>query len=322
MNKKTDFLKILECAIRAPSGHNTQPWKFKIQENCIEVYPDFAQELPVVDSDHRELYISLGCAVFNICLAASQYGCSYQIEIIEEVEQTSIKIDLNKNQTTKDTLFEQIEKRQTNRNLCTGESIDNDALMQLQKLHHRDDIGIYFFKNNESCFRIIKENILKGNEIQMNNPKFKKELISWIRFNKKEVNKHQNGLSYEVMGSPSIPGFIGKIIIKFFLTSKKQNKLDEEKIDSSSHFVLLTTQSNTVKEWINLGMNLQRLLLKCVELEIATAFCNQPCEIVSLSSKLQKQLPIHNEYPSIILRIGHAKSVPFSPRKDLEEVLV
>ncbi len=322
MTKKTDFLRMIEYATKAPSGHNTQPWKFKIQENCIEVYPDLNQELPVVDYNHRELYISLGCAVFNICVAASQYGYSYTIEIIDKTSQTIIKINLEKTPISKNILFKQIEKRQTNRNIYTGKSIDNDTLMQLQKLHKKGDIGIYYFKNGNPNFQIIKENILKGNEIQMNDPQFKKELISWIRFNKQEVDKHQNGLTYEVMGSPSVPNFIGKRIINFFLTATKQNKMDTEKIDSSSHFVLFTTQSNTVKEWIHLGVSLQKLLLKFTELEIAIAFCNQPCEIESLSSKLQKQLPIHNEYPSIILRIGYAKNVPFSPRKDLAKVLI
>ncbi len=322
MDTKTDFLKIIEHATKAPSGHNTQPWKFKILENAIEVYPDFSQELPVVDSDHRELYISLGCAVCNMRLAALQYGYAYTTQIIEEKKQTSIKINLEKTQTTKDTLFEQIEKRQTNRSMYTGKSIDDAVLTPLQKWNHQDGIGIYFFKNGDHDFQIIKENILKGNEIQMNDPKFREELISWIRFNKQEVNTTQNGLSYEVMGSPSLPNFLAKMIIAFFLTAKKQNKTDTQKIDSSSHFILLTTQSNTIKEWIYLGMSLQKLLLQCTQWEIATAFCNQPCEIESLSSELQKQLPINHEYPSIILRIGYAKSVPFSPRKDLEKVLM
>lgn len=133
MDTKTDFLKIIEHATKAPSGHNTQPWKFKILENAIEVYPDFSQELPVVDSDHRELYISLGCAVCNMRLAALQYGYAYTTQIIEEKKQTSIKINLEKTQTTKDTLFEQIEKRQTNRSMYTGKSIDDAVLTPLQK---------------------------------------------------------------------------------------------------------------------------------------------------------------------------------------------
>ena len=32
-----DFLFMVEYAIKAPSGHNTQPWLFRINENSIEI---------------------------------------------------------------------------------------------------------------------------------------------------------------------------------------------------------------------------------------------------------------------------------------------
>ncbi len=123
------------------------------------------------------------------------------------------------------------------------------------------------------------------------------------------------------MGAPPTPKFLGKAMVKSFLTPKRQNRSDIKKIDSSSHFILLTTKTDTVEEWIKLGMVLQRLLLKLTELGIASAYLNQPCELKSLSTELQGKLPIHNEYPTIILRIGYAKEVPFSPRKDVEKII-
>ena len=53
-----DFLFMVEYAIKAPSGHNTQPWLFRINENSIEIHPNFDMALPVVDFDNRELFIN------------------------------------------------------------------------------------------------------------------------------------------------------------------------------------------------------------------------------------------------------------------------
>lgn len=39
---KNHLNTIVEKAIKAPSGHNTQPWKFKIHENEISILPDKA----------------------------------------------------------------------------------------------------------------------------------------------------------------------------------------------------------------------------------------------------------------------------------------
>lgn len=35
----TDFIQIASYASKAPSGHNTQPWKFHIADNTITVIP-------------------------------------------------------------------------------------------------------------------------------------------------------------------------------------------------------------------------------------------------------------------------------------------
>ena len=60
---KTDFIQIASYASKAPSGHNTQPWKFHITDGTITVLPNLEVALPVVDRSNRELFISLGCAV-------------------------------------------------------------------------------------------------------------------------------------------------------------------------------------------------------------------------------------------------------------------
>ncbi len=265
----------------------------------------------------------MGCATQNIGIAASHFGYEYHWEIKQNLQGNYYIITtFNESKTIiKESLFKFIEKRQTNRSVYNGKSVDNEVITQLQTIVDKGNISIYYFQNGEPYFQTIKDAIRKGNETQMNDAKFKKELLNWIRFNKKEVNTLQNGLTYKVMGSPPTPRFIGKIIVKSFLTPEKQNKSDIKKIDSSSHFVLLTTKTNTVKEWIVLGITLQKILLKLTELGITSAYLNQPCEVKLLASQLQKQLPIHNEYPSILLRIGYAKNVPFSPRKDIEKIL-
>ena len=52
---KTDFIQIASYASKAPSGHNTQPWKFHITDSTITVLPNLDVALPVVDRNNREL---------------------------------------------------------------------------------------------------------------------------------------------------------------------------------------------------------------------------------------------------------------------------
>jgi nitroreductase len=67
---------LVQSAIFAPSLLNTQPWKFRIsdKEGLITVLPDPDRRLDWLDPDNRYLFISLGCAVENLIIAADHAG--------------------------------------------------------------------------------------------------------------------------------------------------------------------------------------------------------------------------------------------------------
>lgn len=316
----TDYIQIACYASKAPSGHNTQPWKFHIAANTIKIIPNLEVALPVVDSDNRELFISLGCAVENLLISASHFG--YTANIIECSKQ-GITVELTKTKAIiEDALFYQIEKRQTNRSVFNGKKISVEVLKQLQSMRKEDSVQFYFAEMGTPFGNTITEYIMKGNEIQMDNSLFKKELLSWMRFNRKQVEVTLDGLCYQVFGNPPLPTILAPSIVSLFLKPKVQNESDKKKIESSSHFVVCTTQKNTIEEWINLGHTLQRFLLSITEMGISYAFLNQPCEVTRLASTLQEELPINKEYPTLIIRIGYANPTPYSPRKKIESLLV
>ena len=45
----------LELASRAPSVHNSQPWRWRIADRSVHLYADHARRLPATDPDGREL---------------------------------------------------------------------------------------------------------------------------------------------------------------------------------------------------------------------------------------------------------------------------
>ena len=44
MTQNSDYLFMIENACKAPSGHNTQPWLFKIREAEIDIYIQIFQK--------------------------------------------------------------------------------------------------------------------------------------------------------------------------------------------------------------------------------------------------------------------------------------
>ena len=86
--------------------------------------------------------------------------------------------------------------------------------------------------------------------------------------------------------------------------------------------VLITTEQNDVHTWIQTGRTLERFLLLLTEAGIAHAYLNQPCEVLEVNTSLREKLPMRTLYPQILLRIGYAKPVAYSKRKDIKEVII
>ena len=320
--QNSDYIKIIEAAIKAPSGHNTQPWLFKLQDNAIIIFPNMEDALAIVDKTNRELFISLGAATENLCIEASALGYITNVDI-DEVEKKII-IHLEKvDNIISNSLRESIISRQTNRKLYSGKVISDDTIRYLNNLPLGDDIHRYIIAKTDSLFNTLKSYVEKGNQIQMNDKAFKNELLGWIRFNNGQVKDNPTGLTYKIMGAPAMPSVISKWITKSYLKPEKQNKGDLKKIDSSSHLVLFTIKNNTLSEWINLGRYLEQFILTTTQLGIANAYLNQPCEVDQLSLDMQNSVArINGEYPTLLLRLGYAKPTPFSPRKRVENVLI
>ena len=312
-----DFLTLIKAATQAPSGHNSQPWWFETSDHSIVISPNLDRALPAVDGQHRELFISLGCALENLCIKASEL--QYQTNVTLSPEGV-ITIDLQKSEAVApDPLASVIEKRQTNRSMYDGKRIDPALLQSL--VEQTGATGIFTFANGTPLFEKLTDAVLQGNTAQMSDPAFKNELLSWIRFNKKHSESTHDGLSYAVLGAPNLPRWVTEPIVKGSLKAKTQNKTDLKKIRSSSHMVLLTTQKNDIHTWIQIGRTLERFLLLLTQAGIAHAYLNQPCEVSEISAILRENLPIAQAYPQILLHLGYAQPMAYSKRKDIREVM-
>ena len=315
-----DFEFLVAQAVKAPSGHNTQPWRFRQNESAVEVYPDFDRRLPVVDPDDRELFVSLGCATENLCLAAQNIGYESSVAVGDT---GVIAVALTEGADVKSNpLFEQIDLRQTNRSIYTGEEIALDALRKLQSVCSEKGISIHYYARQTKQFNDIEQYVLQGNTRQMQNESFKAELKSWMRFNKKHQDQTLDGLSYAVFGAPNVPRWMAEPIMSMAINAKTQNKADREKIDSASHMVLFTTRENSRREWVDLGRTLQRFLLTATELGISHAYLNQPNEEAEIVAEMAKTLDLDGEYPTVLLRVGYGEQQAYSKRRPIGDIIV
>jgi nitroreductase len=64
----------VELAARAPSVHNSQPWRWRIGDRTVHLYADLRRWLPVTDADGRDLLLSLGAVLHHLRVALAASG--------------------------------------------------------------------------------------------------------------------------------------------------------------------------------------------------------------------------------------------------------
>ena len=312
--------ELVRYATLAPNGHNTQPWKFAIKENAIQIHPDYSRHLPVVDSSDRELWISLGCALENLVVASQALG--YESEVISPSSDADyIEVKLQEGKTINSTpLFNAILERQCTRSLYNGLPLPNAELDLIQSLQFDPGIEIHLLTASHQIEATL-EYIKAGDRRQYSDQAFIDELVAWLRFNKAELFETLDGLYSRCSGNPEVPRWLGKM----FVTTEsveQQVQTDEKNVRSSSGLFVIATERDDKQAWINTGRAFERLALTLTTLNIRSAVMNQPIEVPDLRAEFQSYLNIGASQPQFLLRFGYADSMPRSLRRPVDQVLM
>jgi len=73
---------LIRWAVLAPSSRNIQPWRFAVEGATVRLFADPTNWQRVADRDAREIYLSLGCALENLLVAAEQLGFRHQVALL------------------------------------------------------------------------------------------------------------------------------------------------------------------------------------------------------------------------------------------------
>jgi hypothetical protein len=317
-NSSAPLLNIVQYATLAANGHNTQPWKFAIKDNTIEIHPDYSRELTVVDPNHRELWISLGCALENLIIAARASG--YDAEVSYPDGTDPIQVRLTTGATQKSSLFDAIPSRQNTRSAYDSRLIKNIDLDNLQTLQLEPGVNLQF-ATNSTALETLLEYVNLGNQIQYTDPAFINELIKWLRFNKKEALSSMDGLYSACSGNPQVPRFIGQMFVSG-TKPQQQADADAAKFRTSPVAVVVASESDDKISWVRTGQVYERLALTATSMGIKSALLNQPIEVKELRSQFQSAIGLGNKIPQLLVRFGYADDMPKSLRRPVDWVLI
>lgn len=320
-NEKTARLKeLVRYATLAPSSHNTQCWKFQVEDHAISILPDLSRRCPVVDPDDHHLYVSLGCAAENLIQAAKAQGLSGQITF-DNSGDGAVRIALEPSTVAVTPLFKAIPHRQCTRAEYDGQPLSTAELKLLETAGTGDGVRVMLLTERAEMETVL-DYVVQGNTAQMNNPAFMKELKSWIRFNDQEASRSSDGLSGRTTGNPSIPRWLGNLLSKLLFRAQPENDKNIRYIRSSAGIAVFVSDVNDKIHWVEAGRCYERFALQATALGIRNAFVNQPVEEASLRPAFAGALGLGDGRPDLVVRFGRGAEMPRSLRRSLDAVIV
>jgi hypothetical protein len=312
--------EIIRYATLAPSGHNTQCWRFRREERSIAILPDLSRRTPVVDPDDHHLFVSLGCAAENLVQAASAFGFIGHAEFSPATGGV-ITVALERSKVEESPLFRAIPHRQCTRTDFDGKPLAPDELRLLEAAGTGNGVAVILLTEREAMEKVL-EYVVEGNTMQINNPAFVSELESWIRFSDGEAIRTGDGLTARSTGSPPAPRWLGRLLFRAFLRVKPENDKYARQVRSSAGIAVFVSDVDDKEHWVEAGRSYERFALQATVLGIRNAFVNQPVEESRLRPEFAQAMGLGERRPDLVVRFGRGKETPRSLRRPVESVLV
>lgn len=314
--------RLLEFAVLAPSGHNTQPWRFRIDGDCVELRADRERRLPVVDPHDRAMIISCGAALAFLRVAIRALGRIPRVRRFPDADDPDLLAIVGMGEPCGPTLdevalFAAIRRRRTNRHPFEDRAIPERVLATLAAMARQEETWTRILTGageKEAVAALVAE----GDRRQGSDPAFRRELAAWMRPNHSRARDGMRGSAFGLSELVSVPF---PWIIRTFDWGNGQAARDGQLAAGSPALLVLGTADDTPEAWLRCGEGLGMLLLRGCVHGLSASFLNQPVEVPALREELARLLGVDG-FPQLVLRMGYGPAVPATPRRAVDEVLV
>lgn len=297
---------LLDSAARAPSSHNSQPWRFVAGTDEIVVYPDHDRWLRVADHDKRELFISVGCAVENLVTAAAAHGYAPAVSI-DEAGVTRVSLQTDARPADDDILarYCAIPTRHTNREAYTDELLTSAELQELVTIAGPD---VRMMLSTDADVRALVDNLtVHADAVQFADPAWRAELSKWI--------------GDGAFGQRWLVAKLAALAVRHLNMAKSTAKGDHAKLMHCPAIGVLGVRAPTPRAQVAAGRAFQRMWLHAETKGIRLHPMNQALQVAETAAELRDKLRALEAEPQLVFRLGRAPAASSrAPRRSIDEM--
>ena len=308
--------ELIRAAVAAPSMHNTQPWRFRVDETgpTIELYADADRQLGYGDPQGRAVHIACGAALLNLRLAAAVHGRQAVVQLLPDPARPLLLAVIRlggpcRAGDVEAELHAAIPRRHTNREPFSGRRVPPGVLAELTEAAGIEGAILHILDHDEAA-RVL-ELAAEAERTQLADPRYRAELAHWAG-----GERDREGIPGASLG-PRSPE--STTPVRDFAPGHEPGAFRYAWFEEHPQLAVLSTHSGHRADWLRAGQALQRVLLTATARGISASPLTQPLE--TGEAWLVRDHRSGTEQPQMVLRLGYGLPVHPSPRRPVDEVL-
>jgi hypothetical protein len=281
--------KLVTAATLAPSGGNSQPWKWLHYGSFLCLFLDESRTGAFLDFRNAASYISLGTATENLVLAAHREGLEVSLETFPAKGEGKLAVifrfaavtgapDREYEPHDMDYLEAALETRFTNRQIHTPQNLLEPSLLEAleQTVSSVKGAALHFIQR-ASGLEQAAEIIAKADRIRLLNQTAHHDFVNEIRWTPEEALAQKDGIDLatidltpsEKSGLEIARSWDAVMYLKKWKGGGAFEKLGRKNVAAASALGVVTIDGFTPRHLCNAGRAVQRMWLKAHQLGLS-----------------------------------------------------
>jgi nitroreductase family protein len=307
----------LSLATRAPSVHNTQPWRWRVGSNSLHLYADRGLHLPSTDPDGRDFMLSCGIVLHHCVVALAALGWQSKVHRLPNPDEpehlAAIEVYRHQASEVDITLAAAIPRRRTDRRNYSSWSVPANYISLMGARAARAGVMMRQIESLPRLQHIVAQAVWR----HVMDHDYMAELTTWS-------GRYASLAGVPARNTPG-PDPTAPVPPRVFAGPVLAQPPDTESGDDNATVLALGTKDDSPLARLRAGEATSLMLLSATALGLASCPVTEPLEITETRDAVQVDVFGISGFPQMLLRVGwapvNADPLPATPRRPLEDVV-
>jgi nitroreductase len=310
---------LIATAARAPSVHNSQPWRFQVDQDAIELLCD-PRRRTWSDASGREMLISCGAALFGLRLGLRSLGYQPVVELLPDASRLRLLARVHPGRSVPVNALETrmlaaVPHRHTHRGAFEAGPLPPGLLPRLQNDTLVEGAELAFIPPGLAFQRLAALAASAARRADLD-PRARATIRRWTR---SVGGPERDGIPATALpAGPARRTRPGRLPQRDFDLGRSLGLLPAGGASPAATAVLLT-RTDRRADWLHAGQALHRVLLDAATEWVFASLYTQPLEDPVTRLLIPGQLGIPG-YPQMIMQFGRAKVTASTARRPADEL--